>query len=388
MFKVYTPTKGGAFTMRRMRYTGDRNGGALNVINCRCFTLRYDSEDEVIGATPKPVSPVLPVNVETVAVSTAVLSTGVNPTSFVERIAGSKLVIEDKKKSLKEIKTKIKNNDENFDNDRKHFGWRYTDKNSGKVTPQLNKYTDRELTELNVITTELDQLADYYKISRIRGITSVRGDNTAQMGGGIIGLKKDYYDNNKSSAFTRNLDIRVRRIIKEDDPALFNQKLNYAELSKYKIGQSKFYKVNNPNKRQRHDGDVYFGVSDYELPADIDKYTDKIPDNVINNASLAQKRSVAYHEFGHHIHQTLETTVDSLITEQKLATFYNKAVNSQKQKDLLAKGKTSLYPSKYSQMDSQEWFAENFSAYHMGRNEIVSPEWLEFYKTEILPNIK
>ena len=39
-------------------------------------------------------------------------------------------------------------------------------------------------------------------------------------------------------------------------------------------------------------------------------------------------------------------------------------------------------------MDAQEWFAENFSAYHMGRTEIVSPEWLEFYKTEILPNIK
>jgi methionine aminopeptidase len=390
MFKVLTPVAGGGFTEKRMNFTGDyQNGGALNVINCRCFTLYYDSADDVIGATPEPDSPVVPeVPTENPIPEGTPLSTGVNPTSFTARIAGSKLVIEDRKKSLKEIRTKIKNNNENFDNERKHFGWRYTDKDAGKVTPQLNKYTDRELTELNVITTELDQLADYYKISRIRGITSIRGDNTAQMGGGIIGLKKDYYDNGKDSAFTRNLDIRVRRIIKEEEPELFNQKLNYAELSKYKIGKSKFYKVNNPNKRQRNDGNVYFGVSDYELPADIDKYTDKIPDNVINEASLAQKRSVAYHEFGHHIHQTLETTVDSIITEQKLATFYNKAVNSQKQKDLLAKGKTSLYPSKYSQMDSQEWFAENFSAYHMGRTEIVSPEWLEFYKTEILPNIK
>lgn len=49
MFKVMTPIAGGGFTENRMNYTGDyQNGGALNVINCRCFTLYYDSEDEII----------------------------------------------------------------------------------------------------------------------------------------------------------------------------------------------------------------------------------------------------------------------------------------------------------------------------------------------------
>lgn len=62
MFKVLTPVAGGAFTERSMSYTGDMNGGALNVINCRCFTLYYDSADDVIGATPEPDSPI--VNVE------------------------------------------------------------------------------------------------------------------------------------------------------------------------------------------------------------------------------------------------------------------------------------------------------------------------------------
>ena len=50
MFKVTTPIAGGGFTENRMNYTGDyENGGALNVINCRCFTLYYDSEDEIIS---------------------------------------------------------------------------------------------------------------------------------------------------------------------------------------------------------------------------------------------------------------------------------------------------------------------------------------------------
>ena len=48
MFKVMTPIAGGGFIEKRMNYTGDTNGGALNVINCRCFTLYYDSEDEII----------------------------------------------------------------------------------------------------------------------------------------------------------------------------------------------------------------------------------------------------------------------------------------------------------------------------------------------------
>ena len=48
MFKVMTPIAGGGFIEKRMNYTGDINGGALNVINCRCFTLYYDSEDEII----------------------------------------------------------------------------------------------------------------------------------------------------------------------------------------------------------------------------------------------------------------------------------------------------------------------------------------------------
>ena len=63
MFKVLTPVAGGGFTERRMNFTGDyQNGGALNVINCRCFTLYYDSADDVIGASPEPDNPVVSVD--------------------------------------------------------------------------------------------------------------------------------------------------------------------------------------------------------------------------------------------------------------------------------------------------------------------------------------
>ena len=49
MFIVNTPVGKGYFEPRPMRFTGDYElGGAANVINCRCFTLYYDSEDEII----------------------------------------------------------------------------------------------------------------------------------------------------------------------------------------------------------------------------------------------------------------------------------------------------------------------------------------------------
>ena len=47
-FIVATPTKTGIIDYR-MQYTGDSNGGAANVCNCRCFTSYYDKDDEVIA---------------------------------------------------------------------------------------------------------------------------------------------------------------------------------------------------------------------------------------------------------------------------------------------------------------------------------------------------
>lgn len=44
-FKVFTPKIGVVL----MEYCGDPNGGARNVINCRCMTQTYDEEDEILA---------------------------------------------------------------------------------------------------------------------------------------------------------------------------------------------------------------------------------------------------------------------------------------------------------------------------------------------------
>ena len=40
--------------------------------------------------------------------------------------------------------------------------------------------------------------------------------------------------------------------------------------------------------------------------------------------------------------------------------------------------------TRYSSTNTKEWFAENFSLYHMGREELVDPKFIEFLENEVL----
>lgn len=48
-FKIMTPVSGGGVVEKQLQYAGDANGGATNVINCRCFVIYYDEEDLTTG---------------------------------------------------------------------------------------------------------------------------------------------------------------------------------------------------------------------------------------------------------------------------------------------------------------------------------------------------
>jgi len=46
-FQVFAPSKVDPIP-QLMQYTGDSNGGASNVVNCRCFTMYYDEDDVIV----------------------------------------------------------------------------------------------------------------------------------------------------------------------------------------------------------------------------------------------------------------------------------------------------------------------------------------------------
>jgi len=39
--------------------------------------------------------------------------------------------------------------------------------------------------------------------------------------------------------------------------------------------------------------------------------------------------------------------------------------------------------TRYANKNQQEWFAENFSLYHMDREDLVDPEWIKFFKENV-----
>ena len=74
-FIVSTPVSGGAFVDREMMYAGDPNGGATNVINCRCFVIYHDADDVV----DRPTISKLPIIDETTTTPSA---EQIEPTDF------------------------------------------------------------------------------------------------------------------------------------------------------------------------------------------------------------------------------------------------------------------------------------------------------------------
>ena len=84
-------------------------------------------------------------------------------------------------------------------------------------------------------------------------------------------------------------------------------------------------------------------------------------------------RSVWYHEFAHHIHQqkfvkTIEDYKKPLLEKKlkKIGKFRN---NSSTQ---------------YADWNSEEWFAENFTLYELGKTELVDPKFIKFFEENVL----
>ncbi len=40
--------------------------------------------------------------------------------------------------------------------------------------------------------------------------------------------------------------------------------------------------------------------------------------------------------------------------------------------------------SRYADKNQAEWFVENFTLYEMGKNELIDPSWLQFFKENVL----
>lgn len=86
-------------------------------------------------------------------------------------------------------------------------------------------------------------------------------------------------------------------------------------------------------------------------------------------------RSTLFHEYGHTVHQEYWRQASAMgnyatpIEKYLRQLFYANGKKGAKSKDL-------FFPTRYSETNPEEWWAENFSLYNMGRKDLVDPKLL------------
>ena len=93
---------------------------------------------------------------------------------------------------------------------------------------------------------------------------------------------------------------------------------------------------------------------------------------------LDKMRSIMYHEFGHAVHQLVKINLDDYL---KYKSTY---VTPIELKMTRISRKFGSSATRYSDANAKEWFAENFSLYHMDRKDLVDPKFIDFLENEVL----
>ena len=366
-FMVLTPTAGGGVSERFMDYTGDPNGGATNVIQCRCFTLYYDQDDDVIaGTTKKPRKPRKP-KVKPIVIPPA----KINETSLANPIQASAIVVN---KTKKELKDEIKGlSTEGTKTPMKYLDNRFRGSgNKGKA--YYDNWNEEELTKVSILLKEANELADLHKLPRLQGTMGTgRSRANAMMGDGILYINKDVFGLNRTVSITSRMEKKI-------DFKLGKTKLEQ-EIVDTKLPVT-------TKASMKYSNNQMWTVKDYYFKERKITSKTKITDDLRKDILFQGNRSTIYHEMGHHVHQQLRYSAGSTGNiESLLGSYFAKA--SRKDIKLLKETSTTkLFPSQYSTTNSKEWFAENFSLYHQkGLRKYCSEDFIEFYEKEVLTRI-
>jgi hypothetical protein len=202
------------------------------------------------------------------------------------------------------------------------------DKYAGKVT--IQGADERGLTALSVLFDELNDLADKYNIPRLRGVrVSPSRRYSMAMGDGVL-----YVDTGVLKKYTPDVEEKLK-------------------TNNWKYGDD-------ITKRP-------FGATGY-----MDNNLDRL-------------RSIAYHEFGHHIHQMKYVNNDANYGSFRKTGFKAKVEERTKQLIIDERKKVPfterfIANSEYGDTNPQEFFAEQFSAYSMGKLDKVHPAFLKLIK--------
>lgn len=264
-------------------------------------------------------------------------------------------------------------------------------------------FEDRAASAILALKPELDDLSKQIGLPLIRGFKSIPKNSVragADMGDGVMGLNPstfNYYAarvgstgrkkelQEKLATIERELEEgqsqldEVLRLYEENrnryqDIRTISDRPGATEL----LDRQRFLvaKLENLQRNQ------YFRKRELELSDPVPKPGSKWKpgDGVATRPGgvadffedrLDKMRQLLFHEYGHHVHQYIFKTQrrNTILPplERELVEIFAE----------YRRNRPGRSPSKYSEKNEKEYFAENFSAYVMGRRDLVDPPLLK-----------
>lgn len=254
-------------------------------------------------------------------------------------------------------------------------------------------FTDEAMSMILAIKPELDDLADRFNIPKIRGFKTSTA-STASMGDGIMTLHPEYFSGFASKvggkASSNRIDalktvnaglLEKIRPLGEQIADVTNQlrlvernSEKYTELWWQKTSlldeYSKLASTYNKNEKLIKVGrSTEFTPSTWKLgddpasrPYGVDLYA---------STGTDRARTILYHEFAHHIHQMYKKTERRSMSKPPIEARLTKLWATK------TKAARDAQPSRYSNKDQYEWFAENFALYMMGNRKLVDDDLIK-----------
>lgn len=250
---------------------------------------------------------------------------------------------------------------------------------------------------LTLIDDALDmtaELAVKFKVPNIRTVVPVKNRKaTMSMGDGRLAVSPTYWNPRAKTAFEGN-EATTKKIKKKqaDRSALMGDRDTLSD--KYYEAVSKqdwdsaipldvqIDKIN--NKLGKLDTEIARLESSLAKPANTWKVGDDLADRPHSakqyfDTPEEQLANTVRHEFGHLVHQEHNRTGSEggMFDEESPIEKYLESLFYQYGKRGNKKVEAWVYPTKYSEYNHKEWFAESFSLYNGGRKDLVEPKLVE-----------
>ena len=378
----------------RMSYAGDPRGGAKNVINCRCVVVYVDPEDVVDGETPQPTDAA-----EAVADTEPDLQgfrLGREPNSrdsiqnMIDRARNAGKLGAPRRAVMTKIREAgdLRKTSGLMDElDFRFKGRGPKDVGGMKITKAQLELAGYDEFETEMFFQVLDEaiadcnaIAQKFGCSPIMGVKSLRKkDAGADMGDGILGIN--------IKAFLRYFRDKDGTKVDWENGGDMSGKLGDRtgwdfDRKQYAKDYAEFM-ATNPNQAAIR---AWRKKEEAKMPMLADYYLDD---------GLNRMRATIFHEFGHTLHQTFGVSTKSrdLFTRQAITRRFayeegqRAYINGKTMVEEMLEGivpriemhfmPENLGPSRYGMSDPEEWFAENFSVWVMGRDDLCAPSFLE-----------